>query len=64
MQRAMAQKPITQGPSLLGAVLTTGLDIFNDTAGTSQSSGTLLEGPRTEAPQGGFDRIKNMLSII
>lgn len=62
MSRAMAQKPITQTPSFLSSMATTGLSILGDEINSPSSRGTQLEGADTQTPDG-WDRLRNMLMI-
>lgn len=62
MSRKMAQKPITQSPSFLSSMATTGLSILGDDINSTSSQGTQLEGAETQIPDN-WDRLRNMLMI-
>lgn len=63
MQRELSMKPITQTPSFLTALATTGLSILNEDTTKPSSEGTSLEGPNNTDDLGGWDKLKSMLMI-
>lgn len=63
MQRQLSQKPLTENPSILGAITNTGLEILEERAALPSSVGTQLGGAtQVEQPQP-LEQLRNMLSI-
>lgn len=67
LQKQMATRIVTQTPSLLSALASTGMDILDDQSSMAGSSGTNLDGAKQMDKQfdlsKGWDKLKSQLMI-